>query len=286
VSDVPVRTRLSLTIGAETDTGLKRAVNEDAFLAEFPVFVVADGMGGHDAGDRAAAAVIDAFRPLVGHDSLTPEAVADAVGRAHAAVAAISDGSPRGAGSTLTGIVAVEQSGNSWWLVVNIGDSRVYRLLGNTLHQVTIDHSVAQELVDQGRLAREDMSSYRGRNVITRAVGDPHSAAEYWLLPIVTGERLLICSDGLSGELPDEALRAGLALGGGTPQTAHSLVTQAVERGGRDNITAIVVDVVDGGASPESDAVTGGLSYTSAVATSAPPVEEDTIPSSRHRDRR
>jgi PPM family protein phosphatase len=285
VGDVSVSTRLSLTIGARTDTGRKRAVNEDAFLAEYPVFVVADGMGGHDAGDRAATAVVDAFRPLVGRDRLTPECVADAVGRAHAAVAAIARESPRGAGSTLTGIVAVEQSGHAWWLVVNIGDSRVYRLLGNSLQQVTIDHSVAQELVDQGRLAREDMSSYRGRNVITRAVGDPNSAAEYWLLPIVTGERLLICSDGLSGELPDEALRAGLALGGGTSQTAHSLVTQAVERGGRDNITAVVVDVVDGGTSPESDAVTGGLSYTSAVATSAPPVEEDTIPSARRRRR-
>merc|ERR1712034_41577 len=102
------------------------------------------------------------------------------------------------------------------------------------------------------------MATYSGRNVITRAVGAPDSEAEYWLLPIVTGERLLICSDGLTGELPDESLRAGLALGGSTQQTATTLVMQAVERGGRDNVTAIVVDVVAGGASPDSDDVTGG----------------------------
>ena len=128
------------------------------------------------------------------------------------------------------------------------------------------------------------MATYSGRNVITRAVGAPDSEAEYWLLPIVTGERLLICSDGLTGELPDESLRAGLALGGSTQQTATTLVMQAVERGGRDNVTAIVVDVVAGGASPDSDDVTGGIGATSAVVADLLP-DEDTVPSSKQRAR-
>lgn len=272
---------LSLSVGAHTDIGRRRTVNEDAFLAQFPVFVVADGMGGHEAGDRASAAVVDAFRPLVGRDDLAPEEVVDAVAAAHRAVARIADGTTRGAGSTLSGIVAVRRHGDRRWLAVNIGDSRVYRLRANALQQVTLDHSIAQELVDAGELRREDMSGYRGRNVITRAVGDPGSEADYWLLPVVTGERLLICSDGLTGELADEALRAGLALGGGTAQTATTLVAQAVARGGRDNVTAVVVDVVAGGSGPEPDEITG----TPAVTTASAELEEDTVPSMRHRGR-
>lgn len=277
-------TTLTITTGAQTDTGRRRTMNEDSLLAAYPVFIVADGMGGHDAGDRASAAVIEAFRPLVGVDDLSPHDVMAAVQRAHHSVATIADALPNGAGSTLTGIVVVTQNENRWWLVLNIGDSRVYRLIGDTLQQVTVDHSVAQELVDGGKLRREDMATYSGRNVITRAVGAPDSEAEYWLLPIVTGERLLICSDGLTGELPDESLRAGLALGGSTQQTATTLVMQAVERGGRDNVTAIVVDVVAGGASPDSDDVTGGIGATSAVVADLLP-DEDTVPSSKQRAR-
>lgn len=302
---VPTAARpLQLSAGARTDRGLRRAANEDAYLAEYPVYVVADGMGGHDAGDRASAAVIDAFRPLLGRHDLTPADVTEAVRAAHRAVSAIARRSPRGAGSTLTGVVAIAQGEARRWLVVNIGDSRVYRLLSNRLDQLTVDHSVAQELVEAGRLTRDGMSTYQGRNVITRAVGDDASEADYWLLPIVTGERLLICSDGLSGELPDEALRAGLSLGGATAQTAHTLVGQAVERGGRDNVTAIVVDVLAGGVPPSTDDVTGiaALSssfslasvdgdaphprYARSAAASGDDVDAETLPGRRRRGRR
>jgi PPM family protein phosphatase len=278
----PDRAALRVSAGALTDTGLRRSVNEDALLAEYPVFVVADGMGGHDAGDRASAAVIDAFRPLVGRADLTPQDVTAAVAAAHRGVWGIAQGTRHGAGSTLCGVVAVSQGGTRSWLVVNIGDSRVYRLLGNHLDQVTVDHSIAQEMVEQGRLAREDMAGYKGRNVITRAVGDADSAADYWLLPIVTGERLLVCSDGLTGELPDEAIRAGLALGGHTQQTASSLVGQAVGKGGRDNVTAIVIDVVSGGMNPSADDATGSLAYTSSIAVAAGDFDA-TVPSPRRR---
>ncbi|MCR2784269.1 MULTISPECIES: protein phosphatase 2C domain-containing protein [unclassified Microbacterium] len=274
---------LLVTCGTRTDTGLRRAVNEDALLAEHPVYIVADGMGGHDAGDLASAAIIDVFRLLVGRDDLAPEDVAHAVERAHTAVTSIAAATARGAGSTLTGVVAVRQGGVQRWLVVNVGDSRVYRLLTDHLEQLTVDHSVAQELVDEGRLARHEMSTYRGRNVITRAVGEERSRADYWLLPIVTGERLLVCSDGLTGELTDEAIRAGLTLGGAPAPTAAALIAQALGNGGRDNISAIVIDVVAGGISPLEDDTTGGLpSGDDASAT----IEVSTLRSLRTRARR
>lgn len=149
-------TVLQATFAAHTDPGLRRTVNEDALLAEMPVFVVADGMGGHEAGDRASAAVVEAFRSLLGRDELSVDDVSRAVDTAHSAVASIASTTSRGAGSTLTAVLVVHHDGARRWLVVNIGDSRVYRLLADRLEQITIDHSVAQEMVDAGRLSRSD----------------------------------------------------------------------------------------------------------------------------------
>ncbi|MDF2555627.1 MAG: serine/threonine protein phosphatase [Microbacterium sp.] len=273
-----------LMTGARTDVGRVREINEDAVLAEHPVFLVADGMGGHEAGELASAEVVAAFRPLLGRQDVEPADVVEAVNAAHAAVARLARSHARGAGSTVSGIVAVVQNGVHSWLVLNIGDSRVYRLVGSTLEQLTVDHSVVQELVDDGRITRAEMSTYPGRNVITRAVGDLSSAADYWLAPIITGERLLVCSDGLSNDLSDEALRAGLSLGGSAQQTAHGLVDQALARGGRDNISAVVVDVRSGGLAPRADEVTGGFA-TSAEAT-VHTIDVDTHTSERQRARR
>jgi protein phosphatase len=273
-----------LVTGARSDVGRVREINEDSVLAQHPVFLVADGMGGHEAGELASAEVVAAFRPLVGREDVEPADVVDAVAAAHAAVGRLARSHARGAGSTVSGIVAVVQNGVHSWLVLNIGDSRVYRLVGSTLEQLTVDHSVVQELVDEGRITRAEMSTYPGRNVITRAVGDQSSAADYWLAPIVTGERLLICSDGLSNDLSDEALRAGLSLGGSAQQTAHGLVDQALARGGRDNISAVVVDVRSGGLAQRADEVTGGFA-TSAEAT-VHTIDVDTHTSERQRARR
>ncbi|KZE91446.1 PP2C family protein-serine/threonine phosphatase [Microbacterium sp. TNHR37B] len=274
-------TGLRTTVGAHTDTGRRRSVNEDAYLARMPVFVVADGMGGHDAGDRASAAVVEVFRPLAGRDDVSVDDVTRAVDAAHSAVGSIAAATSRGAGSTLTAVLAVRHDGELRWLVVNIGDSRVYRLVGDRLEQVTVDHSVAQEMVDAGRLSREEMAAFPGRNVITRAVGEERSPADYWLLPIVTGERLLLCSDGLTTELSDEAIRAGLLMGGAPGRTAQALVAQAVTVGGRDNVTAVVIDVVAGGASPSAEDVTGGLSLSAESTT----IEAATIRTRRSRGR-
>lgn len=248
---------LDLRAAAATDVGRKRSVNEDSLVAEFPVFLVADGMGGHSAGDLASAAIASQFRTLCGRPDLDPIDVVDSVLSANDAVRALAETSERGAGSTVSGFAVVVQAGTERWMVFNVGDSRVYRLYDGVLEQLTVDHSAVQELIEQGRLTVEQSETYAGRNVITRAIGAEESAADYWLMPIVNGERMLACSDGLTRELDDEAIRAVL-MGAATPQqAADELVRSAVEHGGRDNVTAVVVDVIAGGAQPEVDEPTG-----------------------------
>lgn len=239
---------LRLAVAAASDPGLRREVNEDSLLAEAPVFIVADGMGGYDAGDRASAAVVGAFRArALGRGFATVDVVREALVAAADEVAAVASGTARGAGSTASGVVLVEHEGDPHWLVFNVGDSRVYRYAGAELAQVTVDHSLVQELLDRGELRREDLASFPGRNVITRAIGASDGMADSWLLPVVTGERLLICSDGLHSEVDDDVIRAVLATSAPVETAAAALVERAKQHGGRDNISVIVVDVLAGG---------------------------------------
>lgn len=248
---------LTLSVGSATDVGLRRSANEDSLLVGHPIYAVADGMGGHEAGDLASQAVIAQLRAIVGAEGATPEDVADAIDAAHGSVRLIADGKPRGAGSTLTGAAVIEQNGRAHWLIFNVGDSRVYRLRGNEFGQLTVDHSIAQEMVDAGTLAKEDVGTYAGRNVITKAIGAEYSDADYWLYPIVSGEKLLLCSDGLSGEVTDDAMARTLLREPDAQGAADSLVRQALDNGGRDNVTVVVVEVVDGGLDPMLDEETG-----------------------------
>ena len=128
-------------------------------------------------------------------------------------------------------------------MVFNVGDSRVYRLAGDRIEQLTVDHSEVQELVLAGVLTREQARTHPRRNVVTRALGSaPVVLADHWLLPAIGGDRFLICSDGLFGELPDEVILPLLAVGP-AQQAAEALVAAADDAGGRDNITAVVVDI-------------------------------------------
>jgi protein phosphatase len=128
-------------------------------------------------------------------------------------------------------------------MVFNIGDSRVYRLSGDRLEQLTVDHSEVQELVLAGVITREQARTHPRRNVVTRALGsDVGLLPDHWLLPAIGGDRYLICSDGLFSELPDEVILPLLAVG--TPErAAEALVAAANDAGGRDNVTVVVVDV-------------------------------------------
>ncbi|MEV8250194.1 protein phosphatase 2C domain-containing protein [Microbacterium sp. NPDC076768] len=264
-----------LNVASLTDTGLTRTANEDSVLDASPVFLVADGMGGHEAGDRASAAVVAAFEPLRGC-AVDVGDIRDALGRASAVVDDIAAGHKRGAGTTVTGVALVEHEGAPHWLVFNVGDSRVYRHHGNELTQLTIDHSLGQELVDAGELQAEDLASFAQRNVITRAIGASDSTADSWLLPVVNGERLLLCADGLSGEVSDEAIRATLTMNGRPETAAAALIHRALQAGGRDNVSVVVIDVVAGGASTRPESGTAGRVAASAFTDSM--LEGTTIP--------
>ncbi|MFT4258269.1 PP2C family protein-serine/threonine phosphatase [Microbacterium sp.] len=267
-------TSVTLSVAARTDTGLVRAVNEDSVLAASPIFIVADGMGGHEAGDRASAAVVAAFEPLVGTEVALVD-IRDALARAASVVEGIAAAHMRGAGSTVAGAALVEHEGAPHWLVFNVGDSRVYRHRGSELAQVTIDHSLGQELVDAGELLPGDLATFPQRNVITRAIGGADSTADSWLLPVVDGERLLLCSDGLCGEVSDEAIRATLTMSGRPESAADALIRRALQAGGRDNVSVIVVDVLSGAA---ASAPVHAVAPGRAAAPVDPMLEGTTVP--------
>ncbi|MBG6107672.1 protein phosphatase 2C domain-containing protein [Frigoribacterium sp. CG_9.8] len=242
--------RLVLAWGAATDTGRRRAHNEDSFIAEAPMFAVADGMGGHSAGDLASAAVVSRlFEAVTGSDSglfTDAETIERGLRAATGDISQVTDEKQLGVGTTVTGVALALQDDEPFWMVFNVGDSRVYRYEGDALLQVTVDHSVVQELVDAGVIRAEDAETHPDSNVITRAVGfNIESIPDYWVVPVSEGIRLLLCSDGLTKELASEDIRRHLAAGLPPAQTAIALVDAAVERGGRDNITTIVIDVLE-----------------------------------------
>ncbi|UFU01742.1 protein phosphatase 2C domain-containing protein [Ruania suaedae] len=227
-------------------------MNEDAVLAHPPVFVVADGMGGHIHGELASRAVIAAFDRLAGEcdpdREVRPEQVLEAV---HAAQRTIrdalrderdADGSPITAGSTVAGAVLTVHESEPFWLVLNVGDSRIYRLSEGELTQVSVDHSVVQELVESGALDRAAARRHPQRNVITRAVDTGQDAeVDFWRLH-AGSDRLLICSDGLTDELDEEQIGAVLREVASPRDAADRLLAAAVHGGARDNVSVIVVD--------------------------------------------
>lgn len=244
---------LRLSAHGVTDIGRRRSVNEDSILCAYPSFLVADGMGGHEAGDRASAAAVAAFAPLAGRDDVDPEEVVDCVLSAHDAVRGLRSDAQRPAGTTLSGMVVTRQAGQAVWTILNVGDSRVYRLAAGTLEQLTVDHSAVQEHREAAAAGQLVSAVPPSKNVITRALGAEVSAADYWLLPVRTGDRLLVCSDGLTGELSDDDVSAALTLASDASAAAEALVQLAVARGGRDNVSVVVVDVEAGGVPPELD---------------------------------
>lgn len=237
---------ISVGYGAATSAGRVRDHNEDNFLARPPVFVVADGMGGHAAGEVASAIVVTAFGRLADKPTLQTSDVAAAIEECNSQIVWKSqqDESRAGMGTTVAGIVAVEAAGVDHWVVFNIGDSRVYQWNQGVLRQLSTDHSEVQELVDAGQITHDDARRHPRRNVVTRSLGTiPGPVVDQWLLPPSVGERFVVCSDGLSGELTDSDIAALLRAGGSPQGLADGLVAQAVAAGGRDNVTAIVLEV-------------------------------------------
>ncbi len=235
---------LRLQCGYGTDRGLRREMNEDSFIAADPVFAVADGMGGHEAGEVASGICVRTLAELPQLKSGSRDATAAILQEYLVkADADIREATGSQAGTTLSGVVVVEQLDVPYWLVLNIGDSRTYRYSHGQLAQVSVDHSEVQELVDAGEITETEASVHPRRHVVTRALGAGDEAeADYWLVPLEDGDRILVCSDGLNGELGDEQI-AGILASEADPQSAvDELIQAALRSGGRDNVTAIVVD--------------------------------------------
>ncbi|MFB6489582.1 protein phosphatase 2C domain-containing protein [Xanthomonas perforans] len=269
---------LALSWHALTDVGHRRSLNEDSLLAVAPVFAVADGMGGHDSGDVASAAVVRRLGELAS-DGLTS---IDEIGRALArATLDIHEGEiagGRGSGTTVTGAALVAEEGTPYLAIVNLGDSRVYAAEGSDFARVTVDHSVVQAMVDAGMITEAEAEHHPDSNVITRAIGAADSTADSWLLPVINGERMLICSDGLTGEVADEGIRMTLTMSGRPESAAQALVERAKANGGRDNITVVIVDVLGGGADLPSDETTNSLLRSTSLDGHDTELVDDTIP--------
>jgi protein phosphatase len=241
---------LTLAIGAATDTGNLRGQNEDAHIAEQNLFAVADGMGGHNAGEVASAMAIEHLRSIALSGVSSAEAFAQVVRDLNSAIfsAATSTTDQRGMGTTLTAAALLESTSDidqpSQIVIANVGDSRTYLLRSGELRQLSVDHSYVQELVTEGLLTIDEARTHPRRNIVTRALGiDSQVSVDTWTIPMFEGDRFMLCSDGLVDEVPLAEITE-LMLEHNTPQqVAERLVTAAKWHGGRDNITVIVIDV-------------------------------------------
>jgi PPM family protein phosphatase len=250
---------MALTVGVATDVGRVRDHNEDTAMAARPVFVVADGMGGHAAGEVASRIAADAMGELAGRDRLRAEDVVSQLELANQRIRSSAGRHPEqtGMGTTVAGLAVVTSDGSDHWAVFNVGDSRVYCYLDGVLTLMTVDHSHVRELFDMGAITEADMARHPLRNVITRSLGTaPMGDPDVWVFPPQPGEQFLICSDGLSNELSSGQIRDIIEANRTAQATADALVRAAVTAGGHDNVTAIVVGLDRGNADSGADADT------------------------------
>ncbi len=258
------------TWAMRSDVGRRRPRNEDSAISTGTVFAVADGMGGHAAGDLASAAVVQQFDAEALSFPVMPEDIYGTLTRASESVSRISEAAMREAGTTVTGVALTEVDSILSWLVFNIGDSRVYAQRDSELVQVTRDHSVVAEMVAQGKISEEEAEFHPDRNQILKAVGfDMDPVPDFWSTPVIAGMRILVCSDGLTKEVRNPQIAEILATTSTPADAADSLVAAALGNQGGDNVTVIVVDTV--AEFPDS---TGSTSTASAASAGA----EDTRP--------
>ncbi|HET6301994.1 PP2C family protein-serine/threonine phosphatase [Microbacterium sp.] len=236
--------QIELSWAAVTHRGRRRDVNQDAVLAQFPLFVVADGMGGHVGGEIASTSTVARMRELAESGSITAKALEKSLARAVKDIASHPDATDEATGTTVTGVFLDTSRGEPHWVTLNIGDSRVYLVRDGMIAQLTTDHSVVQELVAAGRLSPEEAENHPYGNVITRAVGPSESVTpDYVRVEIAPGDRFVICSDGLTKELTDYGIRHFLDENPDPADAVRAMLDAALENGGRDNISIIVLNV-------------------------------------------
>jgi protein phosphatase len=244
-----------LRSGSASDVGRVRAVNEDKLLDSATLFAVADGMGGHVGGDVAARTAIEALAQRF-NTQPSADGLVRAVRDANTAVWEKSTADPdlRGMGTTMTAIGLVNAGDADHLVLANVGDSRAYRFRQGALEQLTHDHSVAEELVARGELTQAQAEIHPHRHILTRALGvGPDVEVDVWEVVPRQGDRLLLCSDGLTNELSAAAITEVLDADGDPQAAADDLVRQANVAGGNDNITVVVVDVLVGEPGEDAD---------------------------------
>jgi serine/threonine protein phosphatase PrpC len=272
--------QLRLDWAAGSDPGRVRANNQDAAVAEETLFVVADGMGGHAAGEVASRVAIESMRETIVGGTLV-----EAVRIANKAVfdQATDDPSLHGMGTTLAAIALVDDAdGTTRMHVVNVGDSRVYLLRDGELEQITDDHSLVAELERDGRLTAEEARVHPQRNIVTRVLGNtPDVDVDEFPVDPFRGDRFVLCSDGLFNEVSDDEIAAVLRHEREPQRAVDELVRRANAAGGRDNITVVVVDVVDDGdkAGRASAALAGSALTTAQPVVASPPSDSGHAPS-------
>ncbi len=256
---------------AGTDTGRQRRANEDSHLARAPLFVVADGMGGAQAGEVASRIAIEAFEVGL-QDARAPEsALAELTQRANARIHELSHSHAEqaGMGTTLTAVYVGEHEIS----IAHVGDSRAYRLRDGELERLTEDHSLVDELLRQGRLTPEEALEHPQRSVITRALG-PEGAVEVDTRSYSArdGDVYLLCSDGLTTMLTEDRLAEVLLAHATLREAGEALIAAANEAGGRDNITVVLLrlEELEAGAAPltEESSIVGDVP---SGATAVPP---------------
>jgi protein phosphatase len=235
---------LALDCAVQSDVG-RRANNEDSAYATARLAVIADGVGGATAGEVASRLVVDAFvnldkmrleRPL-------PDALRDTVQHGNETLRFLADCQPELATMSTT-VTAVALTNEGEYLVVNVGDSRTYLYREGTLSQLTRDDSLVQALLDSGAITEAEARHHPARAIVMAALdGQPRPEPELRTLAAKAGDRLLLCSDGLSDAIDDETIAAALEIASNA-ECAHQLVQKALDAGGRDNISVIVADVV------------------------------------------
>ncbi len=247
-----------LAWGASTDAGRVRGGNEDAFVAEPMIFGVADGMGGHQAGEVASAIAASTLRDRLAGGANTVDVAVAAVVEANAAIfqGAHNNAEQRGMGTTLTALAVLTTEGQpARFALLNVGDSRTYLVRNGRLRRVSIDHSYVQELVSTGHITELEARNHPRRNIVTRALGiEPTVRVDTWVLPLVKGDRFVLCSDGLVDEVEDHVIAAIVAEVANPQDAAEALVNAANDNGGRDNTTVLVVDVLEGDDPPQDTA--------------------------------
>ena len=246
---------MKLRVGVATDVGRVRERNEDSYLAREPLFAVADGMGGHRGGNVASELAIETLGSFRVPAQGAAAALVEDIKRANLRVMerGASDRDLRGMGTTVTALVTQDARAH----IAHVGDSRAY-LLRDELQQLTEDHTLVQRMVREGKLTPEEAGHHPQRSVLTRAVGvEDGLDVDELTLDVHSGDRILLCTDGLTSMVENDAIERILKDEPDPQSAAEQLVSLANEAGGEDNITVVVVDFEQGdGASGAADGVT------------------------------